>query len=164
MDYIAQYEGDGSPHDPFVKAAIGFLELGDPYAAWDELEQIPAEYRAESIVLVMRYEVYMALERWEEAVEIAQHLVKTDASEPMLFINLAMAEVKKSGYGVAEGILREALVTFPDHPNIHYNLACYSARLGKIEEAKRLLAIAIELDPIFKEPSLEDEDLKAIWE
>ena len=74
------------------------------------------------------------------------------------------AEVKKSGYEVAEGILREALVTFPDHPNIHYNLACYSARLGKIEEAKRLLAIAIELDPIFKEPSLEDEDLKAIWE
>jgi predicted Zn-dependent protease len=163
METIIQYEGSGSPSDPFVKAAIGFLELGDPYAAWDELEQIPAEYRAESIVLVMRYEVYMALERWDEAVEIAQHLVKTDPSEPMLFVNLAMAEVKKSGYGVAEGILREALKAFPHHPNINYNLACYSAQLGKVEEAKRLLAIAIELDPIFREASLEDEDLVGIW-
>jgi hypothetical protein len=59
--------------------------------------------------------------------------------------------------------MRDALATFPDHPNINYNLGCYSARLGKIEEARRLVAIAIELDPIFKEPSLEDEDLKTIW-
>lgn len=163
MQYIIGYDGCGSPSDPFVKAAIGFLELGDPHSAWDELEQIPAENRAESVVLIMRYEIYMALERWDEAVEIARHLVKTDPDEPMLFINLAMAEVKKSGYKVAEGILRDALATFPDHPNINYNLGCYSARLGKIEEARRLVAIAIELDPIFKEPSLEDDDLKGIW-
>ena len=123
MESIIQYEGSGSPSDPFVKAAIGFLELGDPLAAWDELEQIPAENRAEHVVLVIRHEIYMALERWNEAVEIAQHLVQADPDEPMLFVNLAMAEVKKSGYGVAEGILRDALVTFPDHPNINYNLA-----------------------------------------
>ena len=71
--------------------------------------------------------------------------------------------MKKSGCGVAEGTLREAIVTFHDHHNINYNLACCSAQLGKIEEAKRLLAIAIELGQIFKEPSLEDEDLKLIW-
>ena len=163
MNYIATYEGNGSPQDPYVKAAIGFLELGDPLAAWDELEQIPAEYRAESIVLVMRYEIYMALEKWDEAVEIARYLVKAVPDEPLLFVNLGMAEVKKTGYEAGEGILREALVTFPDHPNLIYNLACYCAQVGKIEEAKQLLAKAIELDPVFKEPSLEDEDLKAIW-
>ena len=37
-----------------LRAALGFLELGDPDSAWEELEQIPAEDRAHPVVLRMR--------------------------------------------------------------------------------------------------------------
>jgi len=145
------------------KGSYRVPELGDPHAAWGELERVPAECQDETIVLLVRHEIYMELEQWDEAAEIAQFLIQKVPDEPFHYINLAMAEVKRSGFQTAENILQQALKAFPDHPNINYNLACYSAQLGKIEEAKRLLAIAIELDPIFRELALEDEDLKPIW-
>jgi hypothetical protein len=43
------------------------------------------------------------------------------------------------------------------------NLACYSAQLGRVEDVRVPLARAIELNPVFKELSLQDEDLAEIW-
>jgi len=59
-----------------LKAAQGFLELGDPDSAWKELESIPAEDRANPTVLWMRLEIYRSKERWSEMMAIAQHLVQ----------------------------------------------------------------------------------------
>ena len=74
-----------------------------------------------------------------------------------------MAERRHAGLETAESTLLRARDQFPKEPLIHYNLACYAAQLGRIDDAKALLATAITLDPVFKEMALEDEDLKAIW-
>jgi Tfp pilus assembly protein PilF len=52
---------------------------------------------------------------------------------------------------------------FPQEATIHFNLACYACKQGRLEEARGGLKTAIELEPAFKEASLEDEDLKEIW-
>ena len=46
---------------------------------------------------------------------------------------------------------------------MQYSILTQAAQLGRIDDAKALLATAIELDPVFKEMALEDEDLAGIW-
>ena len=58
-----------------VTATHGFLELGLPRAAWDELEAIePANRRAEVPVLGIRVAIFHALERWEATESLVNKL------------------------------------------------------------------------------------------
>ena len=57
------------------------------------------------------------------------------------------------------GVLMNAVQRFPQEPTIHYNLACYEAQLGQLDSARKRLAKAIEMEPIFAKIALEDADL-----
>jgi predicted Zn-dependent protease len=147
-----------------LRAALGFLELGDPDAAWEELESIPAEERAHPVVLRMRVQVYRAKERWMEMAEVARHLTEIEPDQPAHWIDRAWAERRHLGIPTAQETLLIARDRFPQEGIIHYNLACYEAVQGKRDEAKVSLARAVELEASFKGIALEDEDLKGIWE
>ena len=146
-----------------LRAAQGFLELGDPDSAWEELELIPAEERAHPVVLRMRVYIYREKARWMEMAEIARHLTQIETQEPEHWTNRAWAERRHVGLETAEETLLLARELFPKEPLVHYNLACYAAQLGRIDDAKALLATALTLDPVFKEMALEDEDLAGVW-
>jgi tetratricopeptide (TPR) repeat protein len=146
-----------------LRAAQGFLELGDPDSAWEELELISAEDRAHPIVLRMRTYIYRDKGKWMEMAEIARHLTQIETQEPEHWTNRAWAERRHMGLQTAEETLLLARELFPKEPLIHYNLACYTAQLGRIDDAKALLATALTLDPVFKEMALEDEDLAGVW-
>jgi Tfp pilus assembly protein PilF len=146
-----------------LKAAQGFLELGDPDSAWEELESIPAEDRAHQAVLWMRLEIYSTKKRWDGVVEIAKHLVKTSPEAPQHWIDLAWGQRRANDLQTAEKTLKEALGRFPNEAVIHYNLACYSCVSGREDEAKGLLDVAFRLDPSLKATALEDEDLVGMW-
>jgi tetratricopeptide (TPR) repeat protein len=146
-----------------LRAAQGFLELGDPDSAWEELESIPAEERAHPIALRLRVYIYREKKRWMEMAEISRHLTEVEPDQPEHWVDRAWAERHHQGIPVARKTLLHALKRFSNEGIIHYNLACYSAVDGNTAEAKRLLSKAIELDPAFKGLALEDEDLKGIW-
>ena len=55
--------------------------------------------------------------------------------------------------------LEAGLVVKPDHPPLHYHLACINARAGRLDEARRQLARALELDPELQSYADADEDL-----
>jgi hypothetical protein len=59
-------------------------------------------------------------------------------------------------------ILSEGLEEWPEHPRIHYNLACVHARAGHRDEAIRHLRFASERDPAALAFAAADEDLDAI--
>ena len=44
-----------------------------------------------------------------------------------------------------------------------YNLACYEAQLGNLDEAKRLLKDCFSKDPQYREESMDDPDLEPVW-
>jgi tetratricopeptide (TPR) repeat protein len=58
--------------------------------------------------------------------------------------------------------LNAGLAERPDHPPLHYHLACINARAGRLDEARRQLDRALELDPDLRKWADEDEDLAAI--
>lgn len=146
-----------------LRAAQGFIELGDPDSAWEELEGIPAEDRAHPVALRLRVYIYREKKKWMEMAEISRHLTEIEPQQPEHWTNRAWAERRHRGIPVAEKTLLHALKHFPNEGILYYNLACYACQLGRLDEAREKLAKAIEMKPAFKRAALEDEDLKAIW-
>jgi tetratricopeptide (TPR) repeat protein len=75
------------------------------------------------------------------------------------FTAYAIADADLDG-AIAE--LNAGLVEKPDHPPLHYHLACINARAGRLDEARTQLDRALELDPELKKWADEDEDLVPI--
>jgi tetratricopeptide (TPR) repeat protein len=65
-------------------------------------------------------------------------------------------------YDRAVAIASEALADWPDHPLVHYQLACYHALAGRLDEARRSLDIAFAGDERTRAWAAEDEDLAAL--
>lgn len=55
--------------------------------------------------------------------------------------------------------LEAALAERPDHPSLHYHLACVYSRIGRLDEARAELDRALELRPDLKQWADKDEDL-----
>ena len=129
------------PDNHHLRAALGWIGLGNFQEANEELEKIAPQLRAHPDVLTIRYVVYAKTEKWDVAAEIAGALVKLTPEEPHAWICLAYATRRKPGGGIpqAREILTQAQPKFPDYSLIPYNLACYECRLGNLETAKRWL-------------------------
>jgi len=67
-------------------------------------------------------------------------------------------------YDRAVAIASEGLRDHPDHPLIHYQLACFHALAGRLPEARRSLDIAFAGDERTREWAADDEDLAALRE
>jgi tetratricopeptide (TPR) repeat protein len=65
-------------------------------------------------------------------------------------------------YDRAVAIASEALADWPDHPLVHYQLACYHALAGRLGDARRSLEIAFAGDERTRAWAAEDEDLAAL--
>ena len=104
------------------------------------------------------------MKKWELVVEITEHLAKIEPNDPRHPVNLAAATRKIEGEQVASDILEKAKITFPNDAVLAYNLACYRAVLGRVDEAKKLLAEAVRLDSSLRPHSLDDPDLAKVWE
>lgn len=150
-----------------LRAAEGWLELGDVVSASDELEEITAEARAYPAVLSMRYSIYAKAKRWDMAAEVAEGLTAMRPDEPKNWIHLADATRRKTGGGIPEAkrILKVAQVKFPAEFLIPYNLACYCSQLREFEEAEFWIKKAMVLnEKEVQKMVLDEPDLKPFWD
>ena len=144
-------------------AASGALELGLPDLANDELEDIPLAHRLHREVLVMRVMVYRAAEFWELMREVSRFLTEMWPEDPQHWIWVAYATRRSRSIEEAEVWLKRAMEAHPTEPIIPFNLACYAAVTGRIDEAKKRLERAIHLDASCRMMALEDPDLEPLW-
>jgi tetratricopeptide (TPR) repeat protein len=75
------------------------------------------------------------------------------------FFFAAYSHADRGDFDRAIADLNEGLVELPDHPALYYHLACIESRAGQLDEAKRHLERALELDPGLRKWADEDEDL-----
>jgi Tfp pilus assembly protein PilF len=146
-----------------LRAAEGYLELGMPLEANDELEEITPEHRAQPQVLGLRVGVYLLAGHWALAATVARHLAKEiEPANPQWWIQWAYAARRAESVAAAETIL---LAAEPQHNAVaivQFNLACYAAQLGRLTQARARLARAIDLDAQCKLLALEEPDLEPI--
>jgi hypothetical protein len=142
-----------------LNAAGGYLNLGMPQEAWNELEDIDAKEQARPEVLKVRVEVCRALKQWELMAEVSNHLRKIEPDEVGHPLNMAYATRRfKSEVDAAE-VLSMALRRHYDDALVRYNLACYWCVMGRVEEAREMLETACRKDESLRELAETDEDL-----
>ena len=111
-------------------------------------------------------------ERWEDAIgnfKMALHHIK-DSQKAL--INMSTAYLKLGKYDEALKTLQELEAIKPDHPLLHYNLACYHSLREEIPASLMALKKSIELGyqdfaSLENDPDLsklrQDESFKHWW-
>lgn len=159
------------PDNLHLEAVQGWLMLGNPAAAGEELERLTARSRTEPDVLELEWAVHAAAPDWAKACAVAELLVETAPDRPFGWIHRAYALRRMPGGSIdqARDALRPAFERFPDQFLIPYNLACYAAQLGELDEAWTWLGNAmsavgtLEGRTKIRDLALADRDLEALW-
>jgi len=149
-----------------LKAAQGWLDLGNPNEANEELKQIRLEWRFHPEVLLARWEIYARGHHWEFAYTIAHGMVALIPENPVGWIKRAVSLHEMKRTPEAWLTLLPAAKKFPNNFNVAYDLARYACQLGKFSDAFRWLERAKQLaDPqTFKQLSRKDPALEPLWE
>lgn len=154
-----------------LKAADGWLELGDHLSAFEELEQIEPLHRAHPNVLKLRWRIYAKAKKWDSALAVADGLTTILPNDPAPFIwrSYSVRRTKDGGVQRAYDLLKEVADRFPDFPLLPFNLACYACQSGDIDGARHWLKAAFEIGEKdgyasqLKELALDEKDLKPLW-
>jgi tetratricopeptide (TPR) repeat protein len=134
------------PDSHHLNAAIGWLELGLPRDAWEEIARLSTALRAHPETLAVEWELYARERRWPEALDVASRLQEADDARPTGWINRAFALHELRRTAEARDALLPAVGRFPALGVIPYNLACYACQLGQFEEARGWLRQAMKID------------------
>jgi predicted Zn-dependent protease len=148
-----------------LKAAVGWLELGDAGEALVELDTISEPLQSHPDVLEARWLALARLQRWEAAAKIGRALIAAapDRSIGWLHHAYALRRAPNGGLLAAFNALAPVANHFPKEATIPYNLACYTCQMQRdttetmnwLEQAitagdrKEILALAM------KDPDLE---------
>lgn len=159
---VKPLETPGSHH---LNAAQGWLGLGDYQSALDELEFIDPGLRSHPDVLAVRCDIYLAAMKWPAVVAVASALVQLIPNRPSGWVRRSFALHGLKQTQQAFDLLLPAIEKFPEVPAIPYNLACYCAQLGKLEEARHWLHQSYEIGDatILKVAARHDPDLAPLF-
>jgi predicted Zn-dependent protease len=149
-----------------LQAAEGWLGLGSHVEADKELDEITPGNRGHAAVLKLRWEVQAMARRWEDCLTLAEAVASQEPTSPFGWIHqsYALHELKRTEEAYKR--LLQVAQLFKEHPLVFYNLACYCAQLGKLEEARQHLDQASRLsgNPAkMKEQAKQDPDLLPLW-
>jgi predicted Zn-dependent protease len=145
-----------------LNSAAGHLQLGDAMDAWHELEMIAPQARAQTEVLSVRLAVCRALKMWEAAEEVARTLIKREPENIMNVVALAEVMGHREGPVAAAAVYEFAVHRFPDFALLRVSLAVELIKGGKVEDAKKVLKLAFQLDPDLRLVALDHPGLGAI--
>ena len=154
------------PDSHYVKAAQGWLELANPQAALEELNQVSPQGRAHPLFLFLRWELYAAWRDWPIAHLLGQYLVELCPQEPLAWLQRSYSLYALKRTAEAFEQLLPAAQQFEGSSTVAYHLACYASQLGFLQEAWHWLDQAIargEADTV-KSMALEDPLLAPLWE
>ena len=146
-----------------LNAAAGHLQLGDALDAWHELEMIAPQARAQTEVLVVRLAVCRALKDWALSEDIARVLIAREPHNVMHVVALAEIMGRREGPVAAAAVYEFAVDRFPGFALLRVSLAVELVKAGQVDDAKRVLRTAFELDPDLRLVALDHPGLNPLW-
>ena len=153
------------PDSLHLRAAEGWIGLGDYSSANEELLRISALNRAHPDVLQLRWRIYAHANKWEACLDIATNLTAITPERRFGWIHRAHTLDRLGRTTDAKDLLLGVVKDFESNSTIPYHLARYCARLGELDQAKQWLGKAFvaadgmeELKKLVKK-AMEDPDL-----
>jgi tetratricopeptide (TPR) repeat protein len=131
----------------------------------EELARITSQNRARPYVLEPRWQACAKAGKWDECVDIAGAIIKLNPKRPFGWIHrsFALQELKRTQEAFDQ--LLPVADRFPKVWLIPYNLACYCAQLGRLDECQRWFKKAMAIDEFsVQRAAVDDPDLKSLRE
>jgi tetratricopeptide (TPR) repeat protein len=125
-------------------------------------EEVDAPAGTCILVEVGTHRAAVAAEPGTRVLAIGGHHGAALPASPFEYYYAAQPAYDAGDFDRAVAIASEGLSDWPDHPIIHYQLACFHARAGRLDEARRSLDIAFAGDERTRQWADTDEDLAAL--
>ncbi len=154
------------PPDKYhLLAAQGWLELGNDFEAFQELEKVSSKFSTHPDVLSVRRRILGRSKNWLNALNIAKSICQLEPNHLFSRIHQAYDFYAVKRGPEEQAVLRAAPMRLPNFFAVPYNLACYACQLGDLEEAWDWLKMAIEMTDIeeIRKLVLSDPDLEPLW-
>ncbi|MDZ4816959.1 MAG: hypothetical protein SGI71_11915 [Verrucomicrobiota bacterium] len=145
-----------------LMAAEGYFELGMFIDAWKELDKITLNLKTNLLVISLRVAILMRLKRWQDALEILDRLSRIVPGRPENYIQAAVCLHELNQTVAAREKLLSGPKALESYATYHYNLACYETVMGNINNGKKHLRRALDLDQSFASYAVLDPELKPI--
>ena len=142
-----------------IKAASGWLELGMPDDALEELDGLTGDDRYSKGALELKLAARMAKGSWMDASQTAVELCELAADEPDFFLSAAYCLHEAGETEEARKTLLRGPRVLEEFPVYHYNMACYLWKLGEKHDARAHLDMAVGMDEGFLDSARNDRDL-----
>ena len=153
-----------------LRAAMGWLELGNPREASEEFKQIAPALQVHPDVLEIRWEICAMAKEWDACVDIAGAIVELAPDRPFGWIGRAYSLRRVEGGGLMAAFVTLLPVAdeFPAEPMIPFCLSCYTCQLGRLEDARAWLQRAFAVASLtgakkrLQHMALEEPDLEPL--
>lgn len=149
------------PDRHFVRAAEGWLELGDSAEAARELRRLTPAAERHPDVLELRWRLHVLTGQWDAALAVARAVTIAAPERLSGWIHQSYCLHELHRTAEALQLLLPTADTFPKESIIPYNLACYTCQLGDLPAARNWLQRAVKLlgRSEIKSMALHDADL-----
>jgi tetratricopeptide (TPR) repeat protein len=146
-----------------LQTVEGYLYLGMPQEALQELNDAGIEDQFEPATLKARIRVLLHMKRWKDAEVLSKrgNSLHPEENEFMVQRAFALHQLKRGDEAV--DVLLSAPTWIRRTGILHYNLACYEAKLGDLCLARKCIKAALELNAGFKKSARTDPDLQPLW-
>jgi len=127
-----------------------------------ELDAIQPRFQNRPEVLQLRLHHLMRQKRWSLALRVSRKLCQAapDAGAGYLHAGFCLHQLGKTAE--ARNLLIAGPVALLKEPIYYYNMGCYEALLGNVNDAHANLQISFKMDSSFRDLAKRDPDLKAL--
>jgi len=145
-----------------IRAAEGWLELGNLSEAAKELHDLPPEAKSSVECLHVWVRIFSAQKAWDSVELTTDTLLKHDPDDPVALFHRAEALHKQKKSADAVLLIGQTKYGRTTAEGL-YNLARYLCGNGQRDDAFHILGLAFGKDKKLRERALEDPELKQVW-
>ena len=146
-----------------LNAADGYLYFNLLDEALAELTAVPFPEQAEAAVMLARIRLLLHKREWRSAEVLSAQGSGLHPDEGEFTVQRVFALHQMDKDEKADQVLKSAPDWIRRTGILHYNLACYEARLGDISAARECIDTAIQINAGIKKSARMDPDLKSLW-
>jgi predicted Zn-dependent protease len=146
----------------YIRAAEGYADLGMYDDALAELDELDPDQQDRLETLRMRVEIVLRKRDWRSALRLSLKACQLYPNESSGVIHAAFCLHELGRTQDAKQTLLDGPAKLLDEPVYYYNLGCYDAVLGNLDQAKAYLRASFRLDESFRDMAKNDPDLERI--
>lgn len=143
-------------------AAEGYLQLQMAEEALQELENLSGKEAHSLRSLELQLAAFMMMGEWSTGAKLAMQLCRMSPQQHSYFLHAGYCLHECGDTLLARSVLESGPLSLQSDALYHYNMGCYCAVLGELDQARTFVLESFEMDPELRKQAASDDDLKGL--